>query len=589
MSRPNPFARPARPRGITDGIDITGLLRDKQATAQSVVNLYALGYGPGLLEWFCKLRQSFGNLSEADAPFVAAVVSFHWVQDDHINNEFLNLAVELVSYIPSFSRIVLAAAFRSFLPVSLSDHEVQIRARASQVTPLLSHEAAAAWGHKLTGVVLKRIPSAGTVLESVLYATVSEDIETHLPLLENALKISDYLPTFTPCLVTFGTHMLSTMDVNIVRTRELAAEEESSEDDVPRRRPAIDIGLGVPVERSKGREREDTIMHTSSLGSPFTPGSLTTHRSLTDRLDMLHASGVNTNQEDVERQRLGDEERVFDQCMAAMIRWWQRADPARVQAGVINALDTILLPTQNLRYSQFVVFTHVSLNPSQAEAVLTHLLRTCFDPAQPMQRRLNSAFYIGSMLARAGNVPLSIAERAMGVMLDYCHSVARLVPRVDESMGQSLGGNKIAMFYVLFQAVIYALCFILPEAAMEGLQAGVEIVAESPLAPLAVVLPSVASEFARVAQHHDFCAQALSAPPPTVPPVLKALVNSLHLESAFPFDPYPLPLAGELLQPLYREWRFEEDDHDEESDLTMGQLLPTYDRDAMPVDDWEVW
>lgn len=226
---------------------------------------------------------------------------------------------------------------------------------------------------------------------------------------------------------------------------------------------------------------------------------------------------------------------------------------------LLGFFDRTILLTFKSRYTQFLLFWYASLDPDFSDIFQGMLIeRALLDPTTPSVTRAAAASYIGSFVSRARFVERDGARRVVGVLCDW------LSAHVDsEEDGE--------VFYAVSQSLFLIFCFRWRDLQEDGKwlpSLGVmHAVVNSPLAPLRVCSPSVATQFARVAHVTDFMY--------CYPQLKGAGVVTSYLNTFFPFDPYRLPKSGEYIQGIYREWsevavdeeeEEEEDDEDEDED-----------------------
>uniref|UniRef100_A0A671V2A1 RRN3 homolog, RNA polymerase I transcription factor n=1 Tax=Sparus aurata TaxID=8175 RepID=A0A671V2A1_SPAAU len=235
---------------------------------------------------------------------------------------------------------------------------------------------------------------------------------------------------------------------------------------------------------------------------------------------------------------------------------------------LLGVFDKLILPTHASCHVQYTLFYLCSFRLALAEAFLDHLWKVLQSPSQPAVLRQAAAGYLGSFLARAKFIPVTV-RACLDLLLSWIH---RYIDSQDSSGRQACCDISLhGPFYAACQAVFYTLIF-RHRAMLEGnMKKGLEYlqslnlerVVMCQLNPLKVCLPSVTSMFAAITRKYQvvFCYTIIERNNRTVLPVVRSsaggdsvTTNTNPLDSFFPFDPFLLKRSGHLIEPLYQVW-----------------------------------
>uniref|UniRef100_A0A8C2XT67 RRN3 homolog, RNA polymerase I transcription factor n=1 Tax=Cyclopterus lumpus TaxID=8103 RepID=A0A8C2XT67_CYCLU len=246
---------------------------------------------------------------------------------------------------------------------------------------------------------------------------------------------------------------------------------------------------------------------------------------------------------------------------------------------VLNVFDKLILPTHASAHVQYTLFYLCSFRVALAEAFLDHLWKILQSPSQPAVLRQAAAGYLGSFLARAKFIPVTV-RACLDLLLSWIHCY---IDSQDSSGRQACCDISLhGPFYTACQAVFYTLIFrhraMLENNMKKGLEylqsLNLERVVMCQLNPLKVCLPSVTSMFAAITRTYQvvFCYTIIERNNRHVLPVVRSsaggdsvTTNTNPLDSFFPFDPYLLKRSVQLIEPLYQVWE----------ELADTELLPT--------------
>lgn len=283
-------------------------------------------------------------------------------------------------------------------------------------------------------------------------------------------------------------------------------------------------------------------------------------------------------------------------------------------ATLLASFERAVLHTHRSKFTQFLLFYVCRREPQRCCISLVRLLLARLsDARQPPITRSACAAYLASFLARSAFVPealvVEVLQRLAEGCAAYAASVAALersrsapalaLPGVQYGVGGAMNGGgggssgaapQHQVFYAMVQALLYILCYHLeplltrqphhpgttPQhaAAVTALvqQQLVPLLSHTGLAPLAVCLASVSSEFAKQAAALQLAevrhllpgaagsstAAAAGASGAAAQQQAPARPGGVRpLEMFFPFDPYLLGRSARYLdlQHSYVRWR----------------------------------
>uniref|UniRef100_A0A8C9ZY84 RRN3 homolog, RNA polymerase I transcription factor n=1 Tax=Sander lucioperca TaxID=283035 RepID=A0A8C9ZY84_SANLU len=245
---------------------------------------------------------------------------------------------------------------------------------------------------------------------------------------------------------------------------------------------------------------------------------------------------------------------------------------------LLSVFDKLILPTHASCHVQYTLFYLCSFR-ALAEAFLDHLWKILQSPSQPAVLRQAAAGYLGSFLARAKFIPVTV-RGCLDLLISWTH---RYIDSQDSSGRQACCDISLhGPFYTACQAIFYTLIF-RHRAMLEGnMKKGLEYLQSlnlerlvmCQLNPLKVCLPAVTSMFAAITRTYQvvFCYTIIERNNRHVLPVVRSsaggdsvTTNTNPLDSFFPFDPYLLRRSGHLIEPLYQVWE----------ELSDAEQLPT--------------
>eukprot|EP00232_Nephroselmis_pyriformis_P026413 CAMPEP_0182870090 /NCGR_PEP_ID=MMETSP0034_2-20130328/10311_1 /TAXON_ID=156128 /ORGANISM="Nephroselmis pyriformis, Strain CCMP717" /LENGTH=527 /DNA_ID=CAMNT_0025002577 /DNA_START=170 /DNA_END=1750 /DNA_ORIENTATION=+ len=195
----------------------------------------------------------------------------------------------------------------------------------------------------------------------------------------------------------------------------------------------------------------------------------------------------------------------------------------RVFDALLQSFERTLLHTHRSKFTQYLLFFVASRDTRHdcARAFTSFLGERLLSPALPANSRLAAAAYLASFLARASFVPLDVTVSALHIICQWCLTYAgearplaktasvgvmtidSSALRRTSSVPAMPSSQEHVVFYGAAQAVMYVLCYRMGAVARapgtlgaQLRQLPVQALLETPLAPLAGVLSTIAQEFA---------------------------------------------------------------------------------------------
>uniref|UniRef100_A0A674N7J3 RRN3 homolog, RNA polymerase I transcription factor n=1 Tax=Takifugu rubripes TaxID=31033 RepID=A0A674N7J3_TAKRU len=240
---------------------------------------------------------------------------------------------------------------------------------------------------------------------------------------------------------------------------------------------------------------------------------------------------------------------------------------------LLSVFDKLILPTHASCHVQYILFYLCSFRLALTEAFLDHLWKILQNPSQPAILRQAAAGYLGSFLARAKFIPVTV-RACLDLLISWIHGY---IDSQNSSGKQACCDiNLHGPFYSTCQAVFYVLIFrhraLLEGHMKKGLEylqsLNLERVVMCQLNPLKLCLPTVTSMFAAITRKYQivFCYNVIERNNRQLLPVVRSstggdcvTTKTNPLDSFFPFDPYLLKRSGQAIEPLYQVWEEFED------------------------------
>ncbi|KAJ4439228.1 hypothetical protein ANN_07348 [Periplaneta americana] len=330
------------------------------------------------------------------------------------------------------------------------------------------------------------------------------------------------------------------------------------------------------------------------------------------------------------------EANTLDVVMAQLLGFVQAQcgpqDWERIRAlyhDLLAAFDQVVLTTHATHHVQFLLFYLCSFRAVMAEAFVGFLWRKVTSPNVAPVIRQSAVMYLGSLLARAAYVNVSMLKTSLAEMSVWIHSY---ICNQDGLESAKLDVRIHAVFYTICQALFYVIAFrhsdlidskkmalLLQQTELTGLQSVLKILTyyrstrllrevgpyrlvtvadlmflqslnltkmvTCKLNPLRVCSPVVTQNFAAVTRMYQlaYCYSIMEHNARNSMPVVHehhrglAACKSAWVDTFFPFDPFILQRSAHYIQPIYRSYQKpaddgscnvqkEEDDRNEEED-----------------------
>ncbi|KAI9760637.1 MAG: hypothetical protein M1835_000124 [Candelina submexicana] len=532
--------------------------RDDGAPSSSTIKNYILA-----------LISNVSLLGKKCAGLVQSVLDSNWLgRDDAFVALYVRFLGNLASAQPGYTGAVL-----KMLVTNLSN--TQGATGRLPNLPIVRRPQYFSRTHMALRFLLQLIPSASGALSPILAATFphpSDTKKTHVDYVKNLIRILEYAPELRANVLSLITERLVKIDVQIqIELEDL--EEEAGEN--------VIHGASLHVDDSKGDIVSDT--DESEVGSVSSEEDMDEEaqriqevRSNIAKMDAILDMLFTFYEPCFSKTRTNDSNKVFDLLLAH--------------------LTTIILPTYRSRHTQFLLF-HFAQTSSQLVERFTGLcMTTARDDKRPTIVRQTSTAYLASFIARGAHVESHVVR-------DVFAHIGVLLERIrfeQESACRGPDLRRHGLYYSLSQALLYIFCFrwrdllASPEdyveeddpATFDGEEltwsTGVkEILIRSIYSkfnPLKVCSPSIANEFARVANHLRFIyvyplletnkrlrlsqflgyghsASAYNQPSRETALSARKDEGQYQLDTYFPFDPYSLPISKRWIESDYLEWK----------------------------------
>jgi RNA polymerase I-specific transcription initiation factor RRN3 len=325
----------------------------------------------------------------------------------------------------------------------------------------------------------------------------------------------------------------------------------------------IDVEVQIEFEDIREDELEDHLMQLSTAEASDDEGgngSVFEHKNSTMSLVKIALSKL-------------------DRLLAIFLHHLQRLHSLNSKSlfgTLLNAFERNILPTFKCKFTQFIVFYIASLNPSYSDLFLGLVASKLTLESEAPVTRLISASYIGSFVARAQYLDISLVVSCSELLSSWCISYISDCRKT---------ADKDGILYASVQALLYIFCFrhsslltlYFSPSNMKWKQRFEQII-YSPSNPLKACSPSISEEFARIMTKYEllFCYSLIERNKRSslVEPLKASLWSDL--ECFFPFDPIDsrfLPQTKEYVnEAVYLEWTDKQDD-DDSDDVRMWERI----------------
>ncbi|KAJ3302557.1 hypothetical protein HDV03_004873 [Kappamyces sp. JEL0829] len=242
--------------------------------------------------------------------------------------------------------------------------------------------------------------------------------------------------------------------------------------------------------------------------------------------------------------------------------------------GLMGTFEKVLLPTHNLRSTQFVIFYMCSLAPdSFPEDFMGVLVAHLITFSNSSFTRMTAASYLGSFIARAKYIDLASVRKCLGLLHHQCQ---QYVDQHENSVRGHVEVDRFGVLYASVQAILYIFCFrwkqlmLVDDRPTSGNfppeLLGFQRILLSKFNPLRVCSEGIVQEFSRIAHQLNimYCyplyqsvsraASSTDGSTLAVPSPAMNISWQTRLETLFPFDPLVLPRSKRYVEHQFQEW-----------------------------------
>ncbi|TPX36714.1 hypothetical protein SmJEL517_g01262 [Synchytrium microbalum] len=416
-----------------------------------------------LVAWLRALTQIVSSLTPSYSALVTAVLELDSIclstADVALSSAYTTLLENLVSahahYITPVCERLIRAFRKGHIPASRAHSCLRhvlalIPTGPSFLAPIVSssfpHKAMSVTDHYhyLDGI-LKMVAYAPMLREHVLALAVDRaiqidvEIQTGIDELEEENAFSDavFEELFGPPMPSDGTHVgrtsnslsISTKDNNAMAVEQDDNDEASDDDD-----DDDETAQPLVISIRDTIQKLDAVLHllfayisstvssSTSPSSPFTPSFSASSAS----------PSVNN----------------------------KKSPLAQLFPSMLDIFERLLLPTYRSRYTQFIWFYACSLDSSLPETFLACLVQRAFDESASPATRVSAAAYIGSFLARAQYLNISLVKTCISLLNDWACKYSHAVDLASTpTVVGAEGSRKHLVFYGVCQSIMYTFCF----------------------------------------------------------------------------------------------------------------------------------
>lgn len=238
---------------------------------------------------------------------------------------------------------------------------------------------------------------------------------------------------------------------------------------------------------------------------------------------------------------------------------------------LLAAFDQVVLTTYATHHVQFLLFFLCSVRTVMAEAFVSFLWRKVTSPIVAPVIRQSAVMYLGSLLARATYINVSMLKASLAEMSAWIHSY---ICSQDGVEGVNLDVRIHAVFYTICQALFYVIAFrhsdlVHSKKDLMFLQSlNLTKMVTCKLNPLRMCSSVVTQNFAAVTRTYQlaYCYSIIEHNARNSIPVIHdyykdiTASKSVWVDSFFPFDPFILRRSAHYIQPIYRSYQKPEED-----------------------------
>ncbi|CAB3982532.1 RNA polymerase I-specific transcription initiation factor RRN3 [Paramuricea clavata] len=482
------------------------------------------------------LKNCISSLTKEYDTLVGAALSLPWSdKEDETVDEFVDFLMNLVSSQTYYLHACLKMLIKNFSPYvkkgsTLEEIDLDEQQKRFQNT------------HKALQVVVEIVPTAPAYLLPVIvqgYLYLKRSVTHHEFYVKNLLELSEYVPSLhEDILEVICSHFLK-IDVEIPKQ-----ELENAQDDITQFDVELEPDSDEETTKTEDEEKTEKMQN-----------------EMAEKLDIL----MNMVFEYIKKACYNEEKYNLDSASDLFDK-------------LLEVFLKVVFPTHDSCHVQFLIFYICSFD----QIFVNKFLEVCWtkfqDPNTPLILRQIAAAYIGSLVARANYITLSVVQTCLELLVNWIHGY---IDEFDSTSGKP-DVNKHGHFYSLCQAIFYIFVFCHPQ--LLGHKDGIKFVRRlnferivtCKLNPLKVCLSTVVKMFALVTRTNEvvFCYTIIEKNNRSILPVASSSFSSSvaklsllnQLDSFFPFDPYFLKRSRKCIVDIYREWEDLEPDHDEDEE-----------------------
>lgn len=531
------------------------------------------------------LLSNVSSLNKSCSDLVYAVLNSEWLgRDDEYVKIFMRLMANIVS-----SQGVFTAEVLRMLVENLTSGETHLPSRTGQDLTNLHTEPPSSGDipdqpnvsrfriysrvHSTLRYLINLLPSASHTLATILasqFPHESDTLKAHTTYVQNLLSIIAYAPELRGEVLSLILDRLVKIDVRVqVDYEDLQFDARDVVDQRMTRTPNTLLeGEGDP---ESSNNEEAPVEDLEDVAVSEAKEVLENADKVDTILDLLFQH--------------------YDQEF--------RSTSATSRHGAIETLltqfMTIILPTQQSRHTQFLIFHFAQMSPDFVDTFVGTCVSTAFEKTQPALIRQAGAAYLSSFVARGMHVPPSIVRD----VFDYIGVELSRLRTLYEPGCQGPNLRRYSPYYCLVQALLYIFCFRWrdleynsdedsDDGEFPGLYEGehhwragvketlIQNIFATKLNPLKLCQPDLVEQFAEVANRLGVIyvfglietnkrinvfqsvgsASTSAFGHPSRETALSARKDDDHhfLDGYFPFDPITLPKSRKWVEGDCREW-----------------------------------
>ena len=357
------------------------------------------------------LKNCISSLTKEYDTLVGAALSLPWPdKDNETVDEFVEFLTNLVSSQTYYLHACLRMLIKNFSPCvpqgsTVDDIDLNVQQKRFHNT------------HKALQAVVEIVPTAPTYLLPVIvqnYPYLKKSLLHHEFYVKNLLELLECTPSLREQILEVICSQFLRIDVEIPKQELENAPDESTQFDVELERDGDE-------ETIKDEEKPKKMKN-----------------EMADKLDILMNmmfEYIKKTCYDEETYDLDASSDLFDKLLEVFFK--------------------VVFPTHDSCHVQFLIFYICSFD----QIFVNKFLEICWtkfqDPNTPLILRQAAAAYIGSLVARADYITLSVVQTCLELLVNWIHAY---IDEFDSTSGKP-DVNKHGHFYSLCQAIFYIFVF----------------------------------------------------------------------------------------------------------------------------------